>query len=571
METQIQDQDYDMKIFMNAMEGSQAPTTPFTKKEMINIVDNNSGNYQPGTITFETTSLANCGKYCDYANAYIAVPLVITLSGTDFATATNTDLVMALKNSNYNFIHSYRIEYDNGQVINNFDFANAYIEFQLNSESSLDDEEVNGDTIGYVKNKSTGWGFSSTPSANGLGLYNNNNLGVFNSLRSAGEANTSMYARQRKILNNSTLNKNLVRADAHIRSAGKNYIANLATCKTYYYNAIIRLKDLLFVGDLPLLKGAMMKIVLQMNIGSFQFSRVITTGVLNLDYATIQMTGGAGTNPVMVSSVGYSSPQTIGVNDGGIQAAPAGFVQCGSAGLPFAATTTYKVSFAVVRNHFDVFAGQQEHQEKQCRLYVPVYTMYSKFEENYLSQGSKRIFYKGVQYKGLLNKSSTFSELLTGGIVNPLRLIIVPVLNASGNQNINTCLSPFTCEPTYCSPYYIQNFNCQLASMPVYSQTASYDYETFLNEMDGRYSVTSNLERGITASRISLTDYQNTYGYIVVDLKRRLPSQSGTQISIGISGIITSTLPLDFHCFIEYEKEIVIDLYTGKVVATGSM
>ena len=80
MKTQVQDQDYDMTIFMNAMEGNQAPITPFTKKEMINIVDNNSGNYQPGTITFETTNLADCGKYCDYSNAYIAIPVVITLS-----------------------------------------------------------------------------------------------------------------------------------------------------------------------------------------------------------------------------------------------------------------------------------------------------------------------------------------------------------------------------------------------------------------------------------------------------------------------------------------------------------
>jgi hypothetical protein len=194
-----------------------------------------------------------------------------------------------------------------------------------------------------------------------------------------------------------------------------------------------------------------------------------------------------------------------------------------------------------------------------------------KYEENYLAQASKRIFYNGVQYKGLLNKIGTFSELLTGGIVNPLRLIIVPVLNTAANENINTCLSPFTCEPTYCSPYYIQNFNCQLASLPVYSQTALYDYETFLNEMDGRDSETSNLKRGLTSSRISLTDYQNTYGYLVVDLKRRLPSQSGTQISIGISGTISPPKALDFHCFIEYEKEIVLDLYTGKVMATGSM
>jgi hypothetical protein len=317
METKVQDQGYDAKIFMNAMDGSEPPSTPFTKKEMINIVDNNSGNYQPGSITWETTSLANCGKYCDYANSYITIPMVITLSSnpaTNWTNATNTDLVLALKNSNYNFIHSYRIEYDNGQVVNNFDFANAYIEFQLHSESSLDDEEVNGDTIGYVKNKSTGWGYSNatqaTGSLNGLGLFNNNNMGVYDALLSEGEPNTSMLKRQRKFLNNGSVGRDLVRTDDQVRAAGKNDITNLASCKTFYYNAIIRLKDLLFVGDLPLLKGAMMKIVFQMNIGSFQFTRLIGSayvpavpggaaaiaaagGNLTMDPTTIEMTGGA--------------------------------------------------------------------------------------------------------------------------------------------------------------------------------------------------------------------------------------------------------------------------------------
>jgi hypothetical protein len=120
---------------------------------------------------------------------------------------------------------------------------------------------------------------------------------------------------------------------------------------------------------------------------------VITTGTLDLNAGTIQMTGGAGTNPLMVASLVDPANGTA-IN-----------VQCGSA-LPCATTPTYKVSFAVVRNHFDAF-GQASHQELQCRLFVPVYTMYSKYEENYLAQGSKRIFYKGVQYKGLLNKLGT--------------------------------------------------------------------------------------------------------------------------------------------------------------------
>jgi hypothetical protein len=560
---------YDMNIYNQSMGGSGKESTPFTRKELIAIVDNNSTNYTTGSITFETNQLANCGKYCDYANAYIAIPMVFTLTGTDFSTATDTDLAIALKGSNYQFIHSYRVEYDNVPVVNNFDFANALIEFDLHSTSCLDDEKVNGETIGYVKNKSTGWGYKSTASLNGLGIYNNDNIGTIDTMLNSGEANTSILERQRKFINNSSRNKVAVREDDQIKKTGKNYIINAVAHKTYYYNCIIKLKDLLFTKNLPLIKGAMLKLVFNMNIGSFLFARTATAGVagglLNITPTTIHMTGGGGTNPLMVTSIGYSVPTTTTLN---AITAGAQIVQCGSSQLPVN-VANYKVSFAIVKNHFDTIATQEAHQEAQCRLIVPVYTMYSAYEKNYLDQMTKRIMYKGIQYKGILNNpSSSFSQLLTGGVVNPTRLVVVPMLSASANQQMSPCLSPFTCEPSYCSPYSIQNFNCQLAGVSIYSQSFAYDYEQFLIELDGHDSITNNLERGMTSSRISLTDYSNTYGYLVVDLKRRLPTQDNTPVSIGISGTITSPLALDFHCFIEYEKEVTIDLYTGKIVST---
>jgi hypothetical protein len=578
---------YDMDVYDNSLLSSSKESTPFVKKEIINIVDQNSTNYQTGTITFETASLANCGKYTDYQNAYIAIPMVFTLGGvtaaTDFTTVTQTDFALALKGSNYNFVHSYRIEYDNQQVVSNYDFANALIEFNLHSESSLDDEELNGETIGYVKNKSTGWGYANAASENGLGLYNNNNMDTADGLLSTGEVNSAMIQRQRKFMNTTTSGRELVRGTADVKTTGKNYIENTATRKNYYYNCIIRLKDLLFTQNLPLLKGAMLKIVLQMNIGTFEFSRTAAVaavaaqvgppavaavpasgGKLTLDPASIQMTAGAGTNPLMVASLGYTIRTVDNTSISTTTDLP---IQCGSAALPSntGGERAYKVSFAVVSNHFDT---NQFHQERQCRLYVPVYTLYSEFELNYLNQGTKRMMYKGVQYKGILNQTTnSFSETLTAGIVNPTRLVIVPVLNRAGNEQIPTCLSPFTCEPTYCSPYIIQNFNCQVAGVSIYSQSARYDYEQFLNEMDGRDSTTHNLSRGITAGRISLTDYQNTYGYLVVDLKRRLPSQNNEKVSVGISGDVKSPKPLDFHCFIEYEKEIAFDLATGRIIS----
>ena len=65
-------------------------TKPYLENDMIMITDNNSNrDYGRNQIEFSTVSASGNGKYCDYKNGYITIPLVCRLiSDINFAAGT---------------------------------------------------------------------------------------------------------------------------------------------------------------------------------------------------------------------------------------------------------------------------------------------------------------------------------------------------------------------------------------------------------------------------------------------------------------------------------------------------
>ena len=106
--------------------------------------------------------------------------------------------------------------------------------------------------------------------------------------------------------------------------------------------------------------------------------------------------------------------------------------------------------------------------------------------------------------------------------------------------------------------------NVLLGGLQIYPQNVIYNYEMFLNEMNGQYGINANKTTGLCSSRISQIDYNNTYGYLVSDLSRRLPEDDTTAMSVSITGTNAGAKPIDLYIYIEYEKSITIDLLSGK-------
>ena len=86
------------------------------------------------------------------------------------------------------------------------------------------------------------------------------------------------------------------------------------------------------------------------------------------------------------------------------------------------------------------------------------------------------------------------------------------------------------------------------------------------NQLNG--SLTTSMSSGL----ISKSDFQSLYRYYYGNTSRSLPSEDGVAKAIQISGTILSptgaaSLSCNLMVFVEFEREIVIDVRTGARVA----
>jgi hypothetical protein len=435
-----------------------------------------------------------------------------------------------------------------------------------------------GKSFGYAKD-GTGWMFNDADSIYGEGLCNNCNTdkAVYLSSFADVEPNTGMLERQRIYKNNVKKGSSELFTNEELISKQYCRIVNTVHTKIIYYNAVIPLKHLDFFKNMPISKGCTFKITFQMNQVYFEVTKAATTGVLSFVKNSYVNRGGNKTNPLMVASVGMSA-HTVDFEDittasitalGNMYDTSLTFIPesedfvdsitpCGSGGLPAA---TYKISNSIVTNNW----SQQTQTEKtvhglnNCRLYAETYVLHPDFSSIYLNTPTARVPFKNVITKNILNieANGVIDTTITNGIANPIRLIIVPILsalaNGVGTNLYSPLISPFTTEPATCSPYSLSDFNIEIAGKPVFNgKELKYTHEHFKYELGH-------------SSTLSYDEWINNYGYIVVDLKRRIKDEYNTKTSVNLRGRNTGRKSIDLYCFLEYESDILLQLHTGKV------
>lgn len=156
---------------------------PFVAKQVVSVIDSNGGSYT-NQIKFDLSSLANSGKFCSWSEAYIEIPVIMTLQGANaasagFAARTNLHYAMGIKNGFYQLIHSVSIEYNNTTVVQGANFNNILTNFKLLTTMSKDDLEKHGPSIGFYPDTSTSWR-NLNGNANNDDLLGPNGLGVSN-------------------------------------------------------------------------------------------------------------------------------------------------------------------------------------------------------------------------------------------------------------------------------------------------------------------------------------------------------------------------------------------------------
>jgi hypothetical protein len=212
--------------------------------------------------------------------------------------------------------------------------------------------------------------------------------------------------------------------------------------------------------------------------------------------------------------------------------------------------------------------GNHQNSLGQCRVYLPVYKMTPAYEAKYLESGTK----KRIRYNDIISYSipnlaagSTFNQIVTNTVINPKKLIVIPMLSASANGSILPIQSCLTSEPgTSSMQLSLSNFNVAVNGMNLYQNNINYDWDEFLQEVRPSNGVDGNMHNGLSCGLISMNDWQNQYRTYVVDLSRRLPEQQGVNNSISLMGQVNSLLNVDLYCFVEWERSFTIDITTGE-------
>jgi hypothetical protein len=547
---------------------------PFIRRENVYIIDQNNGSYTNNQIIMDCASVSNSGKWADFANAYMVVPLLITLTSTyDFSAILSTDFAVGLKNGFHQLVSSLNVEYNNTSVVQISNFTNVYISYKLNTTLSLDDVVTIGSQIGFKTDSAQSWSYTNVASATGNGSSNNTDA-VFSTDFSVAyigtSSNNGLASRQLDITftaGQTGVSTLLGASWASVASQfTKNYTTSVVSSGGRYGQAwnilaSIRLKDMAdFFAQMPLTRNAYIKMYVNLNQSLTTFTCDGTTGVqpakLSVSNSGVIVYGG-NTNPLLL-------PSTL---------SDCGFEAIGNALCTDSASATFTCSVSVLNTLDNTCPSSiaKNPMLSACRLYINLYTMNYQKEEEYLQTRTKTIRYKDIFQYQFLNVTSSFNFLVSNGISGLKEIVIVPFISASYNgsgsssTSFSVLRSPFASEPATCSPLmWFNNFNIQISGVNVFTNNEQYGFEQFQNELYGVGSINGGLVDGMTSGLISQTAFFNNYGYLVADVARRLPEDTRTPKSVQISGTCLSQVPIDLYVFCVFEKSITIDLYSGK-------
>ncbi len=578
---------------------SDVEEKPFVHRDWLYCNDSNQGSYASGQVIISTETLSNSGKFIDYSQGYLKVPLIVVLTASTITTANgNTapvdfttvkgEYLSALKNGHWNLIHSMNVEYNNGPVIQQSNYTNVYASYKAHTSFSNSDLITLGPTLGYYPDTENSWVFTeNTATSCGSGSCNNNNAGNTTALfnPALGALANQVLAGNAGMMNRQQNSHYVIGAGTGVAGldGGSGFIASMnslltvqqdrvvptTTSVSMYITATIRLKDIANLFEkMPMVRGATFKFTINTNQASFQVAKSSATNQYNTTLLTANSSvlsfapgslsiPGGGSNPLMIASCMGSGATS------------------GSAGVVLVTDATHSslisasVNIVQVNSAYHTGMGIAK-QSLPVRLYAPAYTMNPLRMEEYLSQGQRRVSYTDIFAYQMYNQpNGPFNQIITNGIANLQKVIIVPFFSSVSNGGFNTLVSPFSSEPSTTSPVVgaLTELNVKIGGVNVLQQNIKYGWEAFMQECYGINAINGGITTGLNSGLINQRMWMNNYQYYVFDVSRRLKEEDRVTKSVELYGNINSLVSLDFFIFLELEREIVIDLSTGSRVA----
>jgi hypothetical protein len=269
----------DKLVFDLSQEVEGSPNV-FIRKDWINILDNQNTNYQNNQSIIDTSQLSNSNKYMGYREAYLAVPLLLSMATPNSINAdiipepifgSNTgqvygvaDYSIGLKNWFGQIIHSFTLDYNGTTIVQQTPFIQMWNTFKLLTTLSYSDIKTQGSTIGFYPDTSSSWCFNipntastgvQTSSLNGIFVSNNdlavlestvssnlsssgnqfNNHGLYNGLNSTTNLTNNGVGGANVVTTNFTVGGN---KGATIRTSWINYNPNLSGESSNNYGVV---------------------------------------------------------------------------------------------------------------------------------------------------------------------------------------------------------------------------------------------------------------------------------------------------------------------------------------------
>jgi hypothetical protein len=541
----------------------------FVRKDWLNILDNMNGNYQANQSVIDTSQLTNSNKWLNYREAYLTVPMLLTAY---YANALSDDLFMpydytcGLKNWFGSIVHSITVEYNGTTIIQQTPFINMWNVFKLLTSMSYQDILSQGSTIGFFPDDPLSWSYNGGVSLEGRGFCNNlinedvdrGNVNLINNTYDV--INEGLYYRIRNIAFRAGVGKgdttmanstglssdkaSQIWKSQVVKAAGVN--ATSYPQIQYSILGVIHLKHLCdFFDKLPLLKGAFMKLTLNLNNASANVT--CTADVPALMSYSDGATPVGGICPILIPSVASGNTWITG----------------GAGTLK----TNLSIGSRFIGNTEQYFVPGTGKVGDNILLNVPAYTFNPSFIDAYLSSSPKMVKYTDVyQYQVDVVGTENINRLITNGIANIKSVLVIPFYSAiAGVFDKVEYLSPFDSAGAGTTGPCIElnNFQIQVSGQNAIYNTQRYSYEAFINQLYGENAVNGGLTDGLTSGLIDYVGWQNAYHYYYVNVERMLPVEKSVPKSIQLIGNNLNGKAITLMVFVEYENSMMFDLATG--------
>ena len=544
----------------------------FLNQSFLQVLDSNNGSYSSSQATLETTSLASSDRFMDYREAYLSIPLLLTLgnntnvNSAGLADATNVSKIMGLKNSYTSLIHSMSVDLNGTNIIQSTPFSDLYNAFKLMTSFSWNDVMSQGPSIGFYPDDvmaATAYTADNVGGAAGMVVNNNDKLTMDLSSAVVGKIGNNGFAERLRYINydadakiggdslevsqSAFLTKaaadQLYKSQVITKHAGG---ASASPVVQTQCMAIVKLKHLhSYFQNVPMSKGCQYRFIFNLN----QSTSLLTTDGSVVTGETVVKSSYNGVVPLMLASCAGSGA--------GIKAA-AGSVRA-----------DLSVGNTCLDNTLAGYAGTTTGNiGRSIQLHVSSYVLNPSLEAAYISAGSNRkVVYDDVYSFTIrgVDPNQNVNQLITSGIRGIKSVLLVPMLASDANGGINE----FQSVQSSCGGgdvamlSSITNFNVQIGGVSQLQQNARYGYELFNEQFYGVNAINGGMSDGLTSGLISQRTWEQKHGYVYLQVNRGTELEKSSPKSVQVQFTNVPAKKMDFYVYVTYQTSINLDVGLG--------